>query len=227
MRLQTMKKTMLLMMTVMAGFSVVACKDNTTTVPTSDIITETNAVIPQLTNPDAVFYQSEDFSLTYGELYAEMKINDGLTQLLNMVDSQLLATEISAVTAEEIANKKNFLTYGTDDPDEIADISLENKADYEEFYEQNLVLAGYEDDEDDYLRLVVAKDNYALAAMKDAANSEETWFVGPSTIANYYSNTYREALSSLKIRFMSETEAKDVMKSLNLVGSLGKLYRYT
>ncbi len=222
-----MKVTMLFLMTAMAVVSAIGCGNNTTTVATSDIISETDATIPELSEPDRLFYDGEAYDLTYGELYEEIKINDGLSQLLNMIDSDLLEDWITEVTVAEMTDMQNYLTYGTKDPEQIAALDPEDKTDYEEAYLQNLTLAGYKDNEEAYLRLVTAKENYARVAMTDPDNSEESWYVGPQTIADYYMESHREDLVSLKIRFMSETEAKDVMKSLNLVGKMGNLYRYT
>jgi len=225
MRLQTMKKTLLVILGVLTGFSAAACQGKTTT--TADIIIETDATIPALSNPDDIFYDGETYQITYLELYEEMKSNEGLVQLLDMVDRDLLATYYDQVTETEIINKINYLKYGTEDEAEIALFTADELADMENTYDETMTLAGYNGDEESYVKLVVAKENYALEALTLTANAEETWFVGPAAVASYYQERYYEDISTIKIRFMSETEAKDVMKSLNLVGRLGNLYLYT
>ncbi len=218
----TFRKTLIALMMTLLGFSVVGCKEKTT------IITGTNgAVLPQLTNPDKVFYQGDNYAITYGDIYEEFKANDGINQLLFMVDTTLLSSYLSAVTEAEIEQKIKLLKYGTSDDTEIAELTEEEREELELNYEQNMILLGYSDDESVYIRMVVAKENYAKAAMKDATNKNQTWFVGESTIASYYTKSYFTDLSAIKIRFYGETDAKNVLKSLNLVSYNNSLRRYT
>ena len=226
MRLQTMKKTLLVILGVLTGFSAAACQGGKTTT-TADIIIETDATIPAITNPDDIFYDGGTYQVTYLDLYEEMKANEGLTQLLDMVDRVLLASYYDQVTETEIANKINYLKYGTEDEAEIALFTVDEVANMENTYNETMTLAGFNGDEESYVKLIVAKENFALEALTLSANAEETWFVGPSAVAAYYQERYFEDISTIKIRFMSETEAKDVMKSLNLVGRQGSLYLYT
>jgi len=219
-----MKKTMLVFLGAIFGMTAIACQGNTTT---SDIIVETDAIIPAISAPDTVFFDGGTYQVTYGDLYDELKTNDGLNKLLDMVDTILLASYIDQVGEEEINDKINFLKYSTSDPDEIAKLTDTEKADYDQAFQNTLQLAGYAGQESDYARKLVAEENYAYAQMSLDDNNAESWYVGPSTIADYYSASYYQDISTIKIRFMSETEGKDVMKSLNLVGRLGHLYRYT
>lgn len=217
----TFKKTLIALLLTLLGFSVLGCKEKTT------ILTGNNgAVIPQLSNPDKIFYQGANYAITYGDIYEEFKANDGMNQLLFLADTTLLSSYLSAVTETEIAEKIKFLTYGTKDDEEIALLTAEEKADLEKNYDQNMILLGYGDDESVYVRMVIAKENYAKDVMKNATNKAQSWYVGESTIAKYYKETYFTDLSAIKIRFFGETDAKNVLRSLNLVSYQKTLRRY-
>ncbi|PKL00577.1 MAG: hypothetical protein CVV56_05515 [Tenericutes bacterium HGW-Tenericutes-1] len=216
------RKTLIAFLMTLVGISVLGCKEKTT------LITGTNgAVLPQLTQPDKIFYQGETFDVTYGDLYEEFKANDGINQLLFMADSNLLATYLSAVTQDEIDEKIKLLKYGTIDDEKISEFTAEELEELETNYQQNMLLLGYSDDESVYVRMVVAKENYAIDAMTNELNKDETWYVGESTIANYYTKSYFTDLSAIKIRFYGETDAKNALKDLNLVSYEGTLRRYT
>jgi hypothetical protein len=218
----TFRKTLIAFLMMLVGLSVLGCKEKTT------VLTGTNgAVIPQLSNPDAIFFQGANYGVTYNDVYEEFKSNDGINQLLFMVDAVLFESYITSVTAEEIVNKIKVLKYNTDDDTKIAAFSEDELADAEEVYNQNMLLLGYAADPEVYVRMVVAKEKFAAAQMKDIANKDKSWYVGESTIATYYTNTYFEDLSAIKIRFYGETDAKNVMRALNLVSLNGTLRRYT
>lgn len=116
-------------------------------------MTPNNSIIPELSNPDKVYLSGENYTITYGDMYQQVKINDGLTQLLTMVDSDLLSDYISAVTDDEITDRLNILIYGTDDADEINNMSESDKADKEKEYYDGMFLLGYDrDNMDEYVR---------------------------------------------------------------------------
>lgn len=185
------------------------------------------ALIPQLSNPDAVFYDGATYDVTYGEVYDEFKINDGINQLLYMVDEVLLSSYLAQVTQEEIVAKIKFLKHGSDDDAVIAEMDPDTVAANETNYDQNMFLLGYSGQEEDYIKMVVAKEKFTVATVTDIANKNETWYVGDSTIATYYEESYYDDLQAIKIRFFSETDAKTVMKSFNLVSYKGTIRLYT
>lgn len=225
MRSKSPKKWLIGVLSLVLVLTLLGCKDETTT---SNVIDDPEAVIPALSHPDLVYYQGNGFSITYQDLYEEIKVNDGLNQLLMMIDNDLLAERITAVTPTEIANKVKELTYGTTDDEVINTLSEEEKAVALRLYQENLAILGYDGDEEPYLRLTIARENYAKQQMTLAENSEKSWYVGPSTIASYYEKNIQPDLQTIKIRFTSEPDARNVMESLNLVGrSDGFLYRYT
>ena len=219
------KKWLIVLLGVILGLTLFGCKDETTT---SNIIDDPDAIIPALSHPDAIYYQGDGFSVTYQDLYEEIKVNDGLNQLLMMIDEDLLATEIAAVTSGELTDKINELTYGTSDLDEIAKMTEEEKDEAERLYLENLTILGYEDNAEPYLRLVIAREKYARAQMLLTENSSQSWYVGVEKIATEYADNFQPDLQTIKIRFTSEPDARGVMESLNLVGrNDGFLYRYT
>ncbi len=218
----TFRKTLIAFLMTLVGISVLGCKEKTT------ILTGTNgAVLPQLTQPDKIFYQGDTWAVTYGDLYEEFKANDGINQLLFMVDTDLFASYLSLVTQAEIDEKINQLKFGTTNLDEIAKLTEDEVADFEKNYTQNMLLLGYSNDESVYVRMVIAKERYAKDVMTNPINKDKTWYVGESTIANYYTKSYYTDLSAIKIRFYGETDAKNVLKTLNLVSYQGTLRRYT
>ncbi|MBU1145049.1 MAG: hypothetical protein KJ971_04245 [Firmicutes bacterium] len=223
------KKTVLLSLGIIllvgtiVGIILITVNGNNTTTTADTTVT---GIMPTLSNPDAVFFSGDTYDVTYSDIYEEFKINDGINQLLFMVDTVLLSDYLDQVTQSEIDSKIKYLTYGTINDDEIADIEPQDKLDYEKNYDENMYLLGYSGNENTYVRMVVAKENYAIEAMTSEANSSETWYVGPSTVATSYTNGYYEDLSSIKIRFLSETDAKNVLKVFNLVSIGGTLKLY-
>ncbi|MFA5467353.1 MAG: hypothetical protein WC251_05830, partial [Candidatus Izemoplasmatales bacterium] len=219
------KRALITMTLVLFALFLFGCKEETTTTAT---VIEADAIIPAINHPDVVFYSDGEIDITYGDIYREFKINDGVNQLLIMVDSVLLSDYIELITETEITDKRNELTYGMTDPALIAELDVEEKAQLEENYEESLLLSGYGDDDEPFIKLLIAKDKYATAMMKAEDNSEESWYVGPSSVAEYYEAAYDNTIKAIKIKFTSESDAKEVMRSLNLVGrSGGLLYRYT
>ena len=225
MNAKTTKKWLIGLLSLTLGLTLFGCKDQSTT---SDVIIDPEAIIPAITYPDLVYFQGDGFSVTYQDLYEEIKINDGLNQLLMMIDEDLLATQIASVTSSEIAEKIKELTYGTTEDTVIADMTLEQKAEAERLYLENLRILGYQENPESYLRLVIARENFAINQMSLAENEEESWYIGPQAIAKYYDENMEPDLRTIKIRFTSEPDARNIMESLNLVGrSDGFLYRYT
>jgi hypothetical protein len=217
------KRITTLAMIITLGFALLACGGNTTTE-----IAPGELQIPRLTNPDAIFYSTEDYDITYRDLYNSVKVNDGLNQLLAMVDTDLLSDYFDEITQEQIDEKRLKLTYDTSDAEKIADLDEKTRTKYETNFEESLYLMGYtEGNYDDYIRLVLVRENYVIELMTSDDSSEETWHVGPEEIANYYDATYMSDIKSIKIKFNSATDANAIMRSLNLISKNGKLMLYT
>ncbi|MFA7144099.1 MAG: hypothetical protein WC088_02410 [Candidatus Izemoplasmatales bacterium] len=224
------KKASILMLLLSVSMVMVGCSTTTDTTTTSG--TEVvDPIDPTLTDPDAVFYQGEGFSVTYGEIYEQFKINDGITQLLYMVDLDLFANYMEAVTQDEIDDKVKVLTYGSSEAEYIADLGDE-RTQLEADYDQTLYLLGHTDDEEEYIRLVVAKENYTKEALVDADNAEQSWYIGDDEVADYYVSSYFPDLTAIKIRFLTQEDAYKVMRNFNggvtpLVTVYGELRLYT
>ena len=180
-----------------------------------------NINYPGLSNPDEVFYQRLDeqgnviYSVTNEELFEEIKGNDGIQQLLFLTDSFLLADYISDVTDDEVADRLLELTYGTSDADLLAELTDEQKDNYEEAFAQTMTLAGFTGVEEDYATLMIARDKYAL----DFANDEG--IITESSVIREYLNQYFDDISAIKIRFTSQADAEFVMEKFNLVSIAG------
>ena len=185
------------------------------------------SILPQLSNPNAVFFKGDGFSITYGEIYEQFKANDGINQMLFMIDTHLLATELAAVTTEQIDAKIKYLTYGTLDDAIIAEYSDDEKTRMETNYDQNILLLGYQDDPTAYARMLIAKETVVELMMTNSANAEESWYINDVAIKNDYVANYFEDVVAIKVRFFSETDAKTAMRQLNLVSYQGDLRLYT
>ncbi len=214
------KKLIIFFLTFILGISVTACHNDTTETPNE-------SQLPQLSNPDAVFISTGDFEITYEDLYNEVKTNDGLNQLLNMVDTDLLSDYILTVTQAEIDERIEKLIYSTNDQEEINNLDEDEKELMEDEFYNSMYLLGFGGREEEYVRLVVARENYAIDQITDEANEEEAWYAGPENLAAYYESTYNPNINTIKIRFLSEADAKSVLKYFNLVSIGGELRLYT
>ncbi len=175
-----------------------------------------NTYYPRLSNPNETFYQRLDdkgnviYTITNKDVYEEIKSNNGIQQLIYMTDSMLLSDYINQVTQNQIDNKLLELTYGTSDLDKIADIKDKTKSDMETQFAQQMLLGGFQDNEDEYARLLVARELYARARAIDDEQVTEY------NVANTYLNNYFDDISAIRIRFTSADDAKLVMQHFNL-----------
>lgn len=173
-----------------------------------------NTSLPTLEDPKGVFYERLDeqgnviYTITNEELYEEIKKNDGIQQLLIMVDSLLLSEYLENVTNDEIASKIKRLTYGTDDEDLIAELDPENITKMEADFDRSMVLAGYKDNPEDYVRILVAREKYAVDKYREDVTDVE---VATAFIARYF-----EDMSAIRIRFTSKADAEAVLNHFNL-----------
>lgn len=172
---------------------------------------------PSLSDPDGIFYERLDdngnviYTITNKELFEEIKGNDGIEQVLLMADSYLLQTYVSNLTDEQIANKILELTYGTSDATTIAEMDDATKTDYENNYQQSMILAGYEGNEEAYARIILARELYTHYIMD--LNEEIT----QDDVMTEYVSNYFEDIQAIKIRFTSSDDAYNVMKKFNLL----------
>lgn len=181
-----------------------------------------NTSYPELSDPDAVFYQRLDddgnvvYTITNEELYEEIKSNDGVSQLLLFADSILLEDYILEVTDDEIDEKILELKFGTSDAEDLAELDAELEADYIEAFEQSMTLAGFSGKEEVYAALLVARENF----IRDYNDDEDT--ITDLDVIYEYINGYYTDITAIKINFTSSADADFVMGKFNLV-SLGGL----
>jgi hypothetical protein len=224
-----MKKFTVIMLLAFFSIILVACNDNTDITDTEDNTGEIGERdTPVLTNPDEIFYSTDDYDVTYNDLFDSIKINDGLNRLLEMVDQDLLSDFYPEITTEEINLKIDKLTYNTDDPEEIAEISEEDRLEMEMNFLETMYLMGYPEERiEDYVKLVLAREHYVIDLMTSPETVDEVWNIKPESIAKNYYATYNNDIQSLKIKFNSEVEANNFLRENNLVSKNGKLLLYT
>ncbi|XFA99757.1 immunoglobulin-like domain-containing protein [Candidatus Izemoplasma sp. B36] len=172
---------------------------------------------PSLSNPDEVFYQRVDesgkvlYEITNEEIFEEIKGNDGIQQLLFMVDSIILEDYIDLVTQSEIDDKILQLTYGSSNADDIAEISDEDKADLETAFDQSMILAGFAENPEGYAKLIVAREKFVLELAKENEDITDL-----DVVKEFY-ESYFEDVMAIKIRFTSSEDAYDVLEKYNLL----------
>ena len=182
-----------------------------------DGLAPNGSIIPLLSQPEAILYQNEFFTITAQDLYEEFKSNDGVNQLLFMIDSEILKTRIQAVTQTEIEDRIKVLKYGTKVQSEIDEIAAEDKTTLEQNYLENMFLLGYSQDESVYVRLLLAKEQLATEMITNSANSEKSWYLSDQVIANEYTTNEYNDIYAIKIRFFNANDARQIMRQFNLV----------
>lgn len=187
-------------------------------------VTVGNTQIPSIENPDEVFYERLDsegnviYTITNAEIYEQIKSNNGIQQLLMMVDTALLTEYLDEVTETEIADKLKQLTYGTKDDDEILEIDPEDKLSMEEDFARSMVLAGYEGKEDAYASLLIAREKYAYEAYLNELTETE--------VATAFISSYFDDMKAINIRFTSREDALAVLRMFHLAEIDSKLAIY-
>ncbi len=219
-----MKKKLIIclaaLITVLSG-----CKTKTTT-------TSKKIIYSSLSNADSVVYNgsfnNKNYSITKNELFEQVKVDDGITQITEMIDTYLLSDYISKVTQEEITKKINYLTYGLSTDESIELLNEETKAESEENFKTGMFVLGYRNDEaiEKYAKLLIARENYVKDVIYKGTKDDD-YYVAEDKIKTYYDETYYEPAHALIIAFDSEQDAKNVLKLLGLVKYNKKLYKYT
>jgi len=176
-----------------------------------------NTHYPSLSDPDGVFYQRVDssgnvlYEITNEDIFENVKNNDGVQQLLFIVDSIILENYIDSVSDGEIADKILQLKYLTSDPVEIAEIEDDDKQKLEDAFDQLMILAGFESKQNDYAALMVAREKFVMDTVLDNEDIEGI------DVVQAYLDSYFEDISAIKIRFTSATDVDAVLKKYNLL----------
>ncbi len=221
-----LKKGMTLTLGVFLLFAIIACGEETTTTEneSGDI-----PPVPALSEPDGVFYETDDYQVSYGEIYDEFKTQNGLSELLAMVDGELLVDYFDDITEDMMNDKRNKLMFNTTDPDKLAEFADDERADALEAYENTLYLKGYSgDSEDDYLRLLIARDLYAKDTLDDSDYASEDFYITVDAITDFYENEYFEDATAFLLRFLSKADASEMFDEYNLISYRdGTIREYT
>jgi hypothetical protein len=176
-----------------------------------------NTKYPLLSDPDGIFYERLDdsdkvlYSITNQELYDTIKTKDGLQQLLLLVDLTLLEDTFDSITEEAILERLQIMTYGTADPDELAELTDEKKAELEKDYETNMILSGYQDKEREYALLALAREEAARQMILESGDITDL-----KTATEFFSNSWDD-IRAVRIRFMSSSDAASALRDRNLL----------
>jgi len=178
---------------------------------------------PRLSNPDETFVSVDGVSITNQEWFDVAKAADGLSQLLNMIDETLLATEMAAITQEEIDETVLRLTFGTTDLEEIDQLSEVERANLERDYLDLIVISGFDPEDassvERFIRLTSAREAVAQALILERLLEEAdvSQFIDLPEFAEFYEETEKGSLQAVVLRFRSLTELNDVLSQNNLV----------
>lgn len=197
-----------------------------------------DSATPQITNGDDVFLSVGDVEITKQELWNKMKISDGVAYLEQYVEEQLLASYIGQVTTAMIDDKVEESIYGSNDPDQIADIQddAELEQDLILAYERTLLLQGLDPDNADDVRsffeLELATELYTKAYLENLTEDDDSpYFIDAEMLEEEYTENTKGDVCALVIRFNSYDEAEAVMNEFNIVpnyeGRLGDYFGTT
>lgn len=221
-----LKKGMTLTLGVFLLFAIIACGEETTTTENES---EEIPPVPALSEPDGTFYETDGYQVSYGEIYDEFKTQNGLSELLAMVDGNLLVDYFDDITQDMMDEKRNELMFNTTDPDELAEFTADERADALEAYENTLYLKGYSGaSEDDYLRLLIARELYAKDTLNDSDFASENFHITADDIADYYENEYFKDATAFILRFLSKDDASEMLDEYDLISYRdGTIREYT
>ncbi|MFP4478755.1 MAG: hypothetical protein ACLFPM_04935 [Candidatus Izemoplasmatales bacterium] len=219
--LKISKKIWILAIMVLAGLSVISCAENSTEEPT----TEDN--INHSFDMESVYYEGNGYEITYEDLYRSIKVNDGIDQLLTMIDQELLKDFLQLVTSEQVEEKRIKLTYGTTDQEELDDIDEKQKTKMEKAYENGMYILGFADNDVPYLELIVARDLYVKDLLTNPDIEDNNIYLDAEDVANEYIKRKYGEVHAIMIRYDAKSEANQVLLDNNLVEFDGALRLYT
>ncbi|QWB99644.1 hypothetical protein KHQ88_05630 [Mycoplasmatota bacterium] len=214
------KKLLLLSIMILTGLVIVSCGGDPTEEPTGEDI------INHSFDMETVYYEGEDFEITYKDLYSSININDGIDQLLAMVDQELLKDFLDLVTDDQIDEKRIKLTYGTSDEDEIAEIDTDQKLKMERAYSNGMYVLGYNEDDVPYLKLMVARDLYVEDLLTNPNIEDNNIYLDAEDVADEYVKNKYGNVQALLIRYDTRADITQVFIDNDLVEYSGELRKY-
>ncbi|QWB99670.1 hypothetical protein KHQ88_05765 [Mycoplasmatota bacterium] len=186
-----------------------------------------NTRIPTVENGNEIVYEKVDengdviYTITKQELYEEMKRNNGINQLLSLIDEKFLESYLNDITQDEIDDKLELLKYQTNDQDVIAGYDQETLDDFDENFRRSMILSGYHNgQEEDYAKLLIAREKFVTD--KIVENEDIT----QNDVAEYFLNDYFEDIKAIRLRFLSKTDAINVLNKFGIGSVDGKLGLY-
>jgi len=223
--LKISKKIFILSMMVLASLVVVSCSDSST--ETTEPTNTTEDPINHTFDMDTVYYSGDGYEVTYKELYQSIVLNDGIDQLIEMVDQQIFADYYDDITAEDIDTKRIKLTYGTTDQEEIDDIPEKRKTKMEESYTNGMIVLGFADNDVPYLEVLVARDLYVKDLLTNSELEDNEFYIDAMDVAEEYMKRRVGDVQSILVRFDTRQEANQMLLDNNLVEYDGALRLYT
>lgn len=180
-------------------------------------------------------YNGLSYEITKKDVWTNMLYSSPMSTVNEMIDRKLLASFIeNANDATKLANKKNYLIYGTTDEESIKkqQENVENNEKLLKSFENRLTVLGYTENGaeghtiNDYLKLMVAYDDYAAYRINEGLSiGSLTADLSEDTLISNYKKGYKDTLA-VAIKFSNNDEAKSVYKAQNLavVGSRLRYY---
>ncbi len=175
---------------------------------------------PNLSDPEGIFMSFNGIEITNEMVYNRMKASDGITQLINYIDQQLLADYMDEVTQEQIENEILEQTYGTSDPVEIDLLGELEKAEMEQNFRDGAIFAGFNPDDQDaidtYMRLMLAQDEYAKTRFRTTDETSD-FYISIQDLEAFYNDYKQGDVIAIPLRFHDNVERDNVFYHFNLV----------
>ena len=197
---------------IMCALLLVGCKKNEDNNSAVDNYTK-----PQLTNALTVEYTNGDIKVTKAELFTAMKASNLIGTLVNMIDTDLLASKIENIeTSNFYQLAENYVLYGKAN---IKDADKDNEVKNESL--NNLYLNGYRTDaqQKDYIKLEAAKMAKAYEYVENAqSDTKNSYYVSDDTLKTFYDNNKYNGTTAkaIVISYLSEN---DFLHALSSQGS--------
>ncbi|MCB9498841.1 MAG: hypothetical protein H6687_03020 [Bacillales bacterium] len=222
------KKLFTLLLVVLISLALAGCKDETETT--------TDYVQPSITSGDTVVfnssYNSHAYEVTKKEINTMVRYYGGIGLLLQEIDKELLSSYVENITtlSPEYISRYNRLVYSTDDEDTIAALSDEEKATDLQEYNYTMYIMGLDTEakQEEYIKLLAARDVYTEEYINDCQNDEDSdYYVSEDTLESYYTDSYWADTKAIVISFSSMNDYRSAVKSLGLVIYNSELRVYT
>lgn len=226
-----MRKLLVLLLILILGISLAACDK------TDDKEAEYSYTQPQITEASKVeftsSYKDVNYSISKKDLYTMVRYYGGIGLLLQEIDEHLLSSIISTITtvSPEYVSRYNRLLYSTDDADEIAKLSAEEKATALQEYNYTMYIMGLSTAaaQESYIKLLAARDIYTRTYLEEVcqADPDNDYYITEENLKTYYEEEEWDDTKALVINFDSQNDFREALLSLGLVIYNSELRKYT